>query len=224
MAHTDRSPRPPAHQRPRKSPLRDVQLDEITDSVVRVGDGRGFFVKTLTHEHWVVTAAHCLPHLPPAHSFAYTQDRTYADLLGALDEPPHLWCACPFADPIADLAVLHEPDGQALIDEWDQYTTFAEARPSLQIAPLTRAAAVFLLSRGGKWEESRVESGSARCLTLVDAHVVGGMSGSPIIDQRRRAVGLVSVGTLLNGVESRTQYGQRLSSTPCRCGSLRNSY
>jgi len=45
-------------------------------------------------------------------------------------------------------------------------------------------------------------------LTLVEAHVVGGMSGSPILDRRARAVGLVSMGTHLDGAESRTQYGQ----------------
>jgi len=159
MAPTNRSIRRPARQQSRKSPIGDVQLDGIVNSVVRVGDGRGFIVKTVTDESpWVVTAAHCLPHLPLAHGRGFTHDRTYLDLLGALDEAPHIWCECLFADPIADVAVLQEPDGQELVEQWEQYTTFAEARPSLQIAPLTRSAAVFLLSRRGKWEKSRVES------------------------------------------------------------------
>jgi hypothetical protein len=50
-------------------PFRGEILDQ---AVVRVGDGRGFIVgldDTGMLERFVITAAHCLPHLPPACSF-----------------------------------------------------------------------------------------------------------------------------------------------------------
>jgi hypothetical protein len=75
--------------------------------IVKVGEGRGFIVeyrvkfrhpksrlkqtrksglRTTGHvkNRLVVTAAHCLPKLPPSHAGAYSSDRTY-DLLGSLD-------------------------------------------------------------------------------------------------------------------------------------------
>jgi hypothetical protein len=75
--------------------------------VVKVGYGRGFIfehhtrvakkiltrrlAKTLGNrpfivkERLVLTAAHCLPKLPPAHAFSVFQDRTYSHLLSSLD-------------------------------------------------------------------------------------------------------------------------------------------
>jgi quinol monooxygenase YgiN len=54
----------------------------------------------------VVTAAHCLPKLPPAHAAAYWQERPYANLLGRLDcGKTKVYAECLFADPVADIAV-----------------------------------------------------------------------------------------------------------------------
>jgi hypothetical protein len=33
----------------------------------------------------IVTAAHCLPHLPPAHPYSYSYERGYMKLLGPLN-------------------------------------------------------------------------------------------------------------------------------------------
>jgi hypothetical protein len=85
-------------------------------SIVKVGDGRGFVV---THggEKLIVTAAHCLPHLPPAHVWFYLEERTYADLAGRLGGTGKVWMECIFADPVSDIALLGSPDNQALYDE-----------------------------------------------------------------------------------------------------------
>src|SRR5277367_4511073 len=73
--------------------------------VIKVGDGRGFIVEyrvelpplplplaqlglgQVSHlrHRLIVTAAHCLPHLPPAHGAAYLSERTYPGLLESLD-------------------------------------------------------------------------------------------------------------------------------------------
>jgi hypothetical protein len=89
---------------------------EALRAVVTVGYGRGFLLDApeTRHKRVIVTAAHCLPHLPPAHGAAYLSERTYADLLGPLGEAPTIWTECLFADPVADIAVLTEPDGQEL--------------------------------------------------------------------------------------------------------------
>jgi hypothetical protein len=39
--------------------------------------GRGFVIE-LYAERYVLTVAHCLPELPPAHGMSYTEDRTRA--------------------------------------------------------------------------------------------------------------------------------------------------
>ena len=102
-----------------------------TGCVLKVGDGRGFIVvhrvktpplpKVVSRKHsglelrqvpfmdhrLVVTAAHCLPKLPPPHAMAYGSERTYQEQLGNLDGTKKgIWAKCLFADPVADIAVL----------------------------------------------------------------------------------------------------------------------
>jgi len=94
--------------------------------VVKVGGGRGFvierrirvnirdFATVQSRKHFyfvkrrfVVTAAHCLPELPPAHACPLPQERIYPDLLRSLDgTKSKVWSVCFFADPVADIAVL----------------------------------------------------------------------------------------------------------------------
>ena len=143
--------------RPRPLP---IHLNSAIDSVIRVGDGRGFVVSTIDDaDRLVVTAAHCLPELPTVY------DHIYPDLLGPLGAPTRIWGECVFADPVADVAVLQEPDNQAVAEPSENYRAFVEGRLPLRIAALPRSGAVFLLSRGGGWEESRAIAGE-RNLTL----------------------------------------------------------
>jgi hypothetical protein len=55
-------------------------LTKAKSAVLTVGKGRGFVIKS-RGEHVVVTAAHCLPRLPPCHGMSYTKERTYSKLL-----------------------------------------------------------------------------------------------------------------------------------------------
>ena len=117
----------------------NVQLPDPA-CVVEVSDGRGFIIEyrvqpppptrpkgfqtqpPFARHRLVVTAAHCLPNLPPAHAAAFTSDRTYENLLGRLDGEKNLvWAECLFADPVADIAVLGCPDNQELGDQAHAY-------------------------------------------------------------------------------------------------------
>src|SRR2546430_297193 len=82
----------------------------------------------------VVTAAHCLPNLPPAHASSYTEDRTYPKLLSSLDgAKKDIWAECMFVNPVADIAVLGKPDDQVVPDEADAYDALAENAPVFKI-------------------------------------------------------------------------------------------
>jgi S1-C subfamily serine protease len=85
-----------------------ISLADLAGSVVRVGDGRGFVVRT-ARANYIITAAHVLPELPPARLLHSLGQETYPRLIGPRDAQPTVTAACAFADPIADLAVLARP-------------------------------------------------------------------------------------------------------------------
>jgi hypothetical protein len=60
--------------------------DQVRAAVITVGEGRGFVVEGW--DRYVITAAHCLPHLPPPASFLGANERTYKALLGPLGQEP----------------------------------------------------------------------------------------------------------------------------------------
>jgi hypothetical protein len=127
---------------------------KITTAVVTVGEGgRGFIVAGPRYSKLVITAAHCLPRFPPAHAASYVEERTYASLLGPLGETPTVWAECLFADPIADIAVLGEPDDQTLWDESAAYDAFVEPVTPIAIADTRRAGHAWVLSLDLQWFE-----------------------------------------------------------------------
>jgi hypothetical protein len=196
-----------------------------TSAVLRVGYGRGFVVDCqgpLGREPIVITAAHCIVDavlangtqgLPSCHPARYTEDGTYKALLGPLGAEPAVWAACLFVDPIADIAVLGQPDNQVLIDEAAAFDVLMGSTGRLAIADapaqsrelvtgfggyqfenLTSGGGLaWVLSLEGRWLEGLVERRSG-CLSFKPAEFfVGGMSGSPIVDAAGAAIGVVSV-------------------------------
>src|SRR5260370_21749997 len=111
----------------------------LLPAVLRVGEGRGFLVKR-HHDCIVITAAHCLPNLPPPHPCAYLEELTYRRLLGPLGTEPTVWAHILFVDPVADIAVLGAPDGQVLSEQADTYEALmASAHPlAVAEAPIQR--------------------------------------------------------------------------------------
>ena len=84
-------------------------IERLKSGVITVGHGRGFVVEG-AGERLVITAAHCLPSLPPALPSFGLEARTYGPLLALRGEEPCVWAVCRFVDPIADIAVLGSPD------------------------------------------------------------------------------------------------------------------
>ena len=89
-----------------------MDLETAKQAVITVGKGRGFIIDG--DPRMIVTAAHCLPRLPPAHGASYTEERTYQNLVGHIGEAQQtIWGECLFADPVADIAVIGEPRPRA---------------------------------------------------------------------------------------------------------------
>ena len=74
-----------------------------------------------------------LPWLPPPHPAGFAEETTYFSIVGELGCDPTIAAQCIFADPIADIAMLSEPDAQQLADEWDAFIGLTEGRPALRV-------------------------------------------------------------------------------------------
>ena len=172
-----------------------LPLDEAKKAILAVGEGRGFVVDGPDEERLVVTSAHCLPYLPPAHAASLLQERTYGALLGPLGEKPTVWAECLFANPVADLAVLGPPDDQALPDEHDAFEQLVDDSLALPVGDLPEGGPAWLLSLEGEWFRRSVEClGGPFWVRDAADRIRGGMSGSPILADDGSAIGVVSTG------------------------------
>jgi hypothetical protein len=176
------------------------------DCVVSVRKGRGFVVRYRARRkvsnRWfyvshriIVTAAHCLPKLPPAHAMAYERERFYQNLVGGLrKKSKRISVVCVFADPVADIAVLGCPDEQEFSKEADAYNEFVSTRPFFRIAK-PESGTGWLLSLDASWvqTELKLALGQQRA-ALWTGSAVAGMSGSPVLNSAGRAIGVVVVG------------------------------
>lgn len=187
-------------------------MNKLPDAsaVIKVGDGRGFLIQHRTklprlppslrsakfkplrfrEDRLIVTAAHCLPHLPPAHASSYIGDRTYKRLLGTLDgNKRDVWAVCWFVDPVADIAVLgspEDPEDEGLADAYYDLTN--DAFP-LDIGKASNGGG-WVLSLENQWVSTTLE---LRPALRIDA-TQPGMSGSPILNRKGLAVGVVAIG------------------------------
>ena len=174
----------------------------VARAIVRAGYGRGFVVEW-ENQRLIITAAHCLPTLPPCHPASHVEERTYEKLLGPLgDEKLRVWAECLFVDLIGDLAVLGSPDNQELCAEADAYEALVGAANALPIAAAPAQCSAWVLSLNGKWLQ-RGARGWDRMLCLdpnktdktdkTDT-IEPGMSGSPIVLDSGAAIGALSTG------------------------------
>jgi hypothetical protein len=181
-------------------------------AIIAVGGGRGFIVEAKQSGRIVITAGHCLPHLPPACSYA-NAERIYPDLLGALGAECRIWARCLFVDPIADIAVLGWPEGgpadalnayDRLVEPVEPLTigTLPDRRERLNlgeysIEPVTSAKhQVQLPSLENEWFRcTATRKDGLICIFDASEYLRPGMSGSPIVSDGGDAVGVFVTAT-----------------------------
>jgi hypothetical protein len=174
-------------------------------SVIKVGGGRGFLMMDDQENLVVVTAAHCLPHLPPSTAASYTEERTYERLLGRLGDEPSIAAEVLFVDPVADIAILGTPDNQEMWEQAEAYDALVDV-PPVPMAALEFGRKTHPLQNGQTFLGHLEAEADAWLLALpcrvnchrgiwisdADRPTVGGMSGSPIVTQSG-AIGILSL-------------------------------
>src|SRR3954452_6345348 len=137
--------------------MASIREVEWSRSVIAVGDGRGFVVWGASGP-LIITAAHCLPFIPPPHLGRHLEE-TFLNLLGPLGKnKPMVAARCLFADPISDIAVLGRPDDQELSHHANKYDELSANTSALSVAALAedamgvgRAEGAWVLTLNGKW-------------------------------------------------------------------------
>jgi hypothetical protein len=188
--------------------------DEATRAVVRVEDGRGFVMeiseanprkekvlyegkmtrpRPVITRRVIVTAAHLLPNLPPAHGDPRPEDKIYP-VVGPLDcETPSIKTECLFANPVADLAILGEADVEVYEEgeNEDAFLDLVEEAIALSLTRLTNPLSGWLLSLDNQWAPCTLKLRHG--LWISDAvELKCGMSGSPILLKDGGVGGVVS--------------------------------
>jgi hypothetical protein len=171
-----------------------------TSAVIRVGEGRGFVLESRDSRSpaVVVTAAHCLPYLPPPRAASRREKRTYENLLGPLQGEALVRAECVFVDPIADVAVLRAADGRSLNNRSEAFDLLLEGRKPLRLWPYLEPDADatplgFVLPLAATDWQPRALSFSGHWVN-VDGDCESGMAGSPILSIDGSVVALVSAG------------------------------
>ncbi len=162
------------------------------DCVVKVRFGRGFVIGG-DESRFVVTAAHCLPKLPPAHAMSYFGDRTYKNLLASLGRKTSIWAECLFADPVADIALLTAPDNQELYEQAEEFENLVNSCCPLQIGN-PRSGDGWMLSLDNIWVPTHVAVHDCFRASMEIDYSRPGQSGSPILNRSGQAIGMIVVG------------------------------
>jgi hypothetical protein len=165
----------------------DRMKDDALSAIFTVGDGRGFVVAGV-HRRLVITAGHCLPRFP-----SHFDDSTYQSLLGVIEEQEQVvWAECLFVDPISDIAILGPPDDQELFSEFEKYENLIKYAVPMVIADARPKSTAWMLNLKGEWFRCAVRQNSGPLWVFNEVEeIVGGMSGSPIVDNRGAAIGIV---------------------------------
>src|SRR5215471_4956525 len=133
----------------------------IKQAILRVDRGRGFVIEDREEQlRWppppkrepplfrdrrlVITAAHCLPHLPKPEQLG--DDAIYRNLLGTLESTKlGVWAECLFADPVGVVAVLGVPDNLRFEDQAVAYEELTSSVPALRVKNARRKQQAWLL-------------------------------------------------------------------------------
>jgi hypothetical protein len=184
-----------------------IDLETAKRAVVRVGAGGRGFIVSAGDDRYVITAAHCVRQHPTPHLANSVSELTYKKFIGPLTAKKRaIWSELVVDSLTDDIAVFAAPDGQELYDQCDAYEAFTAAAaitlgnsPAIIASYLwneTPGTPAFVLSLHGEWQRCTVHNGGRflRITNQIGNHIIGGMSGSPIIDNNGAAIGLISTG------------------------------
>jgi hypothetical protein len=173
------------------------RLKKAKSAVIRVGDARGFVVKGPNDNPAIITASHCLRRLPKP--WQSGRQEIYPNLIGPLGRKPSIWAKCLFVDPIADIAVLSSVDNQSLFEEADAYDNLIRPIKPIPIGPMEEKTKAWSLSLKGEWLECQAKFAKWADGPLFIYHATQairfGMSGSPVVADNGKAIGVVCAGT-----------------------------
>jgi hypothetical protein len=179
-------------------PRATAAIDKARASIITAGKGRGFVVSAPSGhfvDRFVITAAHCLPQLPPCHGWAHLEEKTYANFLGPLGKKPCVWTECLFANPVADIAILGTPDDQELFDQAAGYEALMESITPLGCGGPAENGRGWMLSLKGEWFSATLKyiNDGPLLVSKATQPIAGGMSGSPIVSDEGAATGVVAL-------------------------------
>jgi len=157
---------------------------------------KGIRARSCAEKRMIITASQCLPNVPAPDKAPDYIDRTFLDLVASLDNSHRdISVECVFVDPIADIAVLGCPDAQQLNDKADAFNAMIEEPPALRIGH-ARSGKGWILSLQGRRIRTDVQLHVNRYgPSLFIGPTEPGMSGSPILNDAGRAIGVVALGS-----------------------------
>jgi hypothetical protein len=182
-----------------------MKLKIAKRAVIRVGNGRGFIVGA-GESRYVITAAHCLPvdHLPTPHLANSSSELTFPNIIGRVAAKRRtIWGELCVFSRTDDLAVFCQPDIECGEGHYMRFEDFTKQAMPVGLSPDGVAShlwaqhpgqVAWTMSLAGEWQKCIVHNGG-RFLTLdSDAKIKSGMSGSPIINDKGAAIGVISTG------------------------------
>lgn len=180
------------------------QLEKNLFSILKNGKrwGTGFFVG----DGLAVTCSHCLPRLPDP--LQGEEDRILVKTRELSGSRTALMEVA-FVDPVSDLAVLKDPDGQDFSDWFDEFWDLYEDRPCLNVNSkrlqfLTKRS-ILLRNVTGKWLSGEATVGGRLGRTLhikldnAKNRIQGGTSGSPVFALDGTVLGVCNFASLNRG-------------------------
>lgn len=168
--------------------------DRWTSALLTVGTGRGFLLESNRGKPLVVTAANCLPFLPPPEITFEPDERNYPALVGHPGHERRISAWSHFIDLIANVAVLGRPCGDEYLVDLYGFDQLTKGATPMTIAdPPKERDLAWIPSIDGQW---------FRCIVSEMGHqlhvyehvddIVKEIAGSPIVADDGAVIGVVS--------------------------------
>jgi len=161
-------------------------------AMVNVGTGRGCIIEG-PRGRLIVTAASCIPKcsiLAPVRPVKHFCGKLVAEL----GNEPRIGVTCLFADSVTNIAVLGPLRGHSDESEAARFDALVNAGKALPVATASNDSGSWILGLDAIWISCRVQFfGGPLWLSGVSDAITAGLCGSPIVDHRGSAIGLVSV-------------------------------